>query len=471
MSGEDRTAMYFETIVDWLNTGRIADVLSKSGQAWEFLKELLMHRVQILQSQRFRLDGDDELKNQAWLFENHIVSVEQPMLKIAGMLRRIVARTDNSGSILIIGANGTGKGLIARAIHREMERKAKRKLPYEPVHCGHLPEDMAVSLLLGHKRGAFTSAVSDQVGHLEKAGDGVLFLDDIHHLSGPAKAALLPAFQERQFRLLGGNKVIEFKARVVSSTNVDLSELHEKGQMPHEFYNRIAGSTIIVPSLAQRPHDVEPLIKHMVGLGSFLPGGDAPSEFEADLVRAFQSYAWPGNVRQLEGVVQQIRTHLSGRVVTLEGVRSLDIRYMNHPIEWDPTPELDHEQDSLLARFGWRGGWGSLSDTGLIAGWLKSILVDAALVDELSRRVSMRSSPKPIHFLKALLFLAVAESNQASHKELENVLGLGWDFTNRIACYLAGIKHEDEPGFQPAFLERKLSAKRKYVYALRADLL
>src|SRR5271166_1700231 len=201
MSGDDNTALHFPKITAWLNTGRIADVLPKNVEGgWEFLKELLVHRVEILKPQRIRLGSDDEAENLRWLSSQGIVTQEDLMSNLAGKIRRIVSRTDNSVSILITGANGSGKGLIAKAIYDEMVRKAGRKLPFEIVHCSMLTEETGASHLLGYMKGAFTGAFTEKVGTLEVAADGVLFLDDIHYLPKGVLGVLLPALAERVFR-------------------------------------------------------------------------------------------------------------------------------------------------------------------------------------------------------------------------------------------------------------------------------
>jgi two-component system response regulator HydG len=470
MSGDDRTALHFDKIRAWLNTGRIADVLPKNVEGgWDFLKELLVHRVEILRSRRFHPELDDEAKNLQWLYRNGIVSREEEMLKIAGIIRRIVNRTENTESILITGASGSGKGMISRAIHTEMSRKAQRELPFVTVQCGTLISTLAASELLGHVKGTFTDAKTDKVGCLESAADGVLFLDDIHLLPKEVLGVFLSALQERMFRRLGASKITQFEARVVSTTNVDLDELEKRGQMPDEFYNRIARDTIVVPSLVQRPRDIEPLMKHFLSKGQ-QTAASLPHEFHPDVIKAFQAYSWPGDIRQLENVVTTICTHVQDKVVDLDALQGLDLKYKSRSIEWDPTPELQREQDLLLYRVEWRCGWTKLGDSEFsrTKNWLKELLhLNTGLIDDLSNQVQGRANPKAIHFLKALLLLALVEGNRAHHREFQKALDLGWDYTNRVLCFLAGIDCDGLAGFSPPLLTRSWEGG-KWVYALSA---
>jgi two-component system NtrC family response regulator len=468
MSGDDRTAKHFNRIGDWLRTGRIADVLSKNVEGgWEFFKELLLHRVDLLRVKRPDFGTGDREESRKWLGANGIISEDESMLRIAASIRKIVANTDNTFSMLITGANGTGKGLIAAAIHREMSRKSSH-LPFVRVHCGTIGDGTAVSELLGSMRGAFTGATRDYPGPLEQAGEGVVFLDDIHHLSKAALAALLSPLQDRVFRRMQGNVEIPFRARVISSTNVDLAQLCNEGVLSEEFYNRIARTTLCIPALAQRPGDIELIAR------SLAAAAVDPPVLRLDVLRAFQAYSWPGNVRQLESVITQMRAFCAGEAVTLKRLRSLDIAYLGQKIEWDAAPGLSGEWDTLLRLFGWDRGWGALGpgDYDLVASWLGRICRDGApinaLEDSLKRRKS--PSPKPIHFIKALLFVCLSETGQISHKALEEVLSLGWDFTNRVACYLSGIGNDGASGLIEPFLLRE-NKNGKYEYSVVHGLL
>ena len=323
-----------------------------------------------------------------------------------------------------------------------------------------------MSELLGSMEGSYTGAEKDYSGQLEDAGDGVLFLDDIHHLSKAAQAALLSPLQDRVFRRMHGKSDIQFRARVVSATNMDLVQLCKEGVLPEEFYNRIAKFTLSVPALAQRPRDVELIAKGL----SAVPSN--PPRLTTDALRALQAYSWPGNIRQLESVISHICTFYAGEEVALPGLRNLEIAYLGQTIEWGAVPGLASEWDVLLCQFGWDRGWAELrpEDSARTVSWLGQLLMDVTRVEALQESLKSRPSPKPIHFLKALLFASLCESVPISHKMLEEVLGLGWDFTNKVGCFLSGISNDGRSGFSPPFLLRE-NKNGKYVYALAPGIL
>ena len=464
MSGDDRTARHFDAIRDWWRTGRVDDVVPKNVEGgWEFFRELLLHRVELAVSQSSRTDAEDNDRNREWLRSCGILSREESMLRVAATLRRIIAQTGNKTSVLIMGANGTGKGLIARAIHHEMCAKHP-KLPFTLVHCGALQESTARSELFGHVRGAFTGAEKNQPGKLEEAGEGVLFLDDIHHLPPSLMAALLSPLQDRVFYRMGSSQPIEFKARVVSSTNVDPVTLCKENRLSEEFYNRIAKTAVFLPALAQRPRDIEEIAFE---LALRMPGS---KHLRPDALRVLQNYHWPGNVRQLEGVIETVRALHSGESVTLADLRALSITYLGEPIDWG-NAAVQSVSDGLLRRFGWLKGWASLGgdEEALVFSWLQSVLSDSSRLDVLRTSLKYRSAPKPIHFYKALLFAALSPEGNISHKMFEQALGLGWDYTNRVACYLAGIQVEVTAGLASPLLVRA-NTRGKYSYSLAPEL-
>jgi len=467
MSGEDSTAFHFPEVCEWLTTGRIADILPKNmSGGWAFLKVLLVHRVEILRSLMFHANWGVEEKDKTWLYRAGIVSLEEEMFRIAGRIQRIVSRTDNSTHLLITGASGSGKAMFARAIHGEMQRKLKpKKLPFVTVSCRTLGSDTAASELLGSVPGAFTGA-RPRIGYLENARDGVLLLDDIHLLPKDVYGVLLGAFQEGIFKRVGSNEEIHFRARVVSTTNVPLVDLERDGLMPDEFYNRIARDTIVIPTLSQRSRDIEPLMRHFLSQ-HHQTSASMPRDFDDEVVRAFQGYTWPGDVRELENCVQSIYTHVSERVVTIGALRALCLHYKGRKIEWDSAPIFEQELDIFLLRFGWRGGWSKLGgeDFELVRGWLCDLFpTQAEFIISLSQRVESQTNPKPIHYLKALLFLGTTVGGKANHAQLMKILGLQWDYTNRVLCKLAGTEAVQSE-FQPAPLVRHLEAG-KWVYSL-----
>lgn len=471
MSGDDKTADYFDTLLKWLGTGRIADILPKATKGgWNFLKELLFHRVEIHRSIRSGGESDDQENSKAWLLQQGIISEEPEMFRIAQRIKRIVSLTHNDTSILITGPSGSGKGMLASAIHAEMQRLSKKQLQYIHVACGGLLDSAAKVELLGATKGSYTGAVSDRAGFLAEAVDGVLLLDDIHGLPREALGALLGALQERKYMHVGSKNIQYFRARAICTTNVALDILEKQGLMPDEFYYRIARSTIVVPSLAQRRRDIEPLMNHFLSAFCSANGRDSPV-FHQDVVTAFQNYDWPGDVRQLRNVVEDIAVFIPNKVVTLEAVRSLDIAYKAGKIEWAPFPVPEKDSDLLLLRFDWPEGWAKLdSDDFVRVGiWLKDVFRDGSeLIKKWTECISGETDPKAIHFLKVLLFIGLVESRKADHKELEDVLGLRWEYTDRVISYLASPKTLGTEVLPPLLMRSK--SGRKWIYTLSPEL-
>lgn len=469
MSGDDKAAVQFQILLEWLGTGRIADILPKATSGgWDFLTQLLVHRIEILRSLRFGSAEDDEEKHKQWLLGQGIITEERSMLDIAAHLKRIVGRTPNNTSILIWGPSGSGKGLLARAIHSEMERKAGKKLPFEHVDCGEIMDTTAATQLLGDIKGTFTGSLG-QKGKLDRAGDGLLLLDNIHRLPREAQGALLSPLEERTYSPVGPGVAVRpnFRARVVSTTNVPFRQLYDDKLMSTEFYHRIAREYIALPTLAQRRRDIERLMKHFLSTNSH--GG--VQTFHDDVVKAFQSHEWPGDVRQLKNIVERIAISALSRVITLEEVKALHLVEEGQPIVWCSTPVLENRNDVLLQRFGWDDGWKSLKDADFdrVRSWIESVWPDKLqLIAQWSNGIRDEVKPKAIHYLKALLFLSVAEGNTADHAEVEETLDLSWDWTNRVLKHLAGeSNHPGEP--KPPFIQ--IHKGRKLIYQLGKTLL
>jgi DNA-binding NtrC family response regulator len=472
ISGENTSALHFVAIRDWLNTDRVSDVLPKSG-AWTFMQALLRHRVELLRSYRFPLlrDGDDE--DQAWLRRNGIVSRDPALLQIARDVRKLVRKTGNQWTVLITGPNGSGKGLIARAIHNEMGLHLRRSLPFLVCNCGQMQPTYAATILFGSRRGIYTDAL-DREGYLEQAKNGVLFLDDVHLLPPEVQGALLNALQDRCFRRLGDSEDKPLQARVVVATNAKLEELIAQGRMSEEFLNRISRLRLTVPPLAERRGDIAALVKQFAANAT----NEAPPNFHPAVIRAFENYSWPGNVRQLENVIAQICLSDHNGTVSMRHLEGLHLDHAGRPIDWSrpraaasSAPATDG--DYLLSRFGWAGGWRGLGDDQqeLVLGWLRRVFENnEEPLHQLNERLASQTKPKPIHFLKALLFVAIKDGNKASHSELEQVLDLGWDYTNRVARFLAGLECDKIPGFKPAFL-RRTSVGPRYMYSLKEEFL
>ncbi len=220
---------------------------------------------------------------------------ESVVMKRLALLINKVARTD--ATVLLLGDSGTGKELIARAIHDLSERNDK---PYLAQFCGSIPDTLLESELFGFKKGAFTGASSDKKGLFEVASGGTFFLDEIADISMALQAKLLRVLQSKEIMRLGDTKVIHIDARVIAATNKDLSQLVKDERFREDLFYRLNVFPIKVPPLRERVGDVPLLTNYFIKKFS-----DKKIYIEADTMKLLEEYSWPGNVRQLENVIQR----------------------------------------------------------------------------------------------------------------------------------------------------------------------
>jgi transcriptional regulator with PAS, ATPase and Fis domain len=205
---------------------------------------------------------------------------------------KVRAAAKVSGSVLVTGETGTGKELVAKAIHEHSDRSAGR---FVAVDCGALPDELIESELFGHRRGAFTTALSDKPGLFEEANGGTLFLDEIANTSRRFQAKLLRVLQDRQLRRLGDVVSRKLDIRVIAATNCDLSLMVRKGEFREDLYYRLNVFPIQVPPLRQRLDDVPLLVEYLLrGRKTITEAG----------IKKLGAYSYPGNVRELENIVE-----------------------------------------------------------------------------------------------------------------------------------------------------------------------
>ncbi|MEO1524256.1 MAG: sigma-54 dependent transcriptional regulator [Planctomycetota bacterium] len=228
----------------------------------------------------------------------NILSHDYRMLKIFDVIDSVA---DARASILITGENGTGKSMIARAIH---ERSARRGKPFVEVACGALPDNLLESELFGHVKGAFTGASTDKVGKFKLADTGTLFLDEIGTATPAMQVKLLRVLQEFQFEQLGGTATESVDTRVILATNDDLSKSVQEGSFRQDLYYRINVVNIVLPSLRERVGDIPLLVDHFLREAAETCGREIGG-FDQTAMARLQSYSWPGNVRQLQNVVER----------------------------------------------------------------------------------------------------------------------------------------------------------------------
>jgi two-component system, NtrC family, response regulator PilR len=247
-------------------------------------------------------------------FEN-IVGKNQKMLDIFEMIDT-VSITDSS--VLIGGESGTGKELIARAIHNKSERSGCK---FVSINCGALPENLLESELFGHTKGAFTDAYKDKQGLFEAADKGTLFLDEISEMSQKMQVKLLRALQERRIRRVGGNEELEIDVRIISATNKDLAEKMKVGEFRSDLFYRLNVISINLPPLRERRDDIPLLVKYFLKIFNEKFNRDIEG-IERDVMELFNSYPWPGNIRELENVVERAVALEKGKFITTKSLSS-----------------------------------------------------------------------------------------------------------------------------------------------------
>ena len=240
---------------------------------------------------------------------------ESPAIKeIKDMIEK-VAPTD--ARVLVMGANGTGKELVARNLHQKSNRSA---MPYVEVNCAAIPSELIESELFGHEKGSFTSAIKQHKGKFEQADGGTLFLDEIGDMSLAAQAKVLRVLQEKKLSRVGSDKDIVVDVRVVAATNKNLKDEIAKGTFREDLYHRLSVIVIKVPTLDQRKEDIPLLVDHFMGQ-ICQETGMQPRKVEPEAMKLLIDKIWTGNIRELRNVVERLLI-LSGASITADDVKT-----------------------------------------------------------------------------------------------------------------------------------------------------
>ncbi|MFO0880861.1 MAG: sigma-54 dependent transcriptional regulator [Gemmataceae bacterium] len=319
----------------------------KAGAYDFFTKPINLDRLRIvvkrILAERALRDEVVYLREQLQMRETfrNLLSKNAEMNRILELINCIAPTTS---TVLITGETGTGKEVLARAIHQASS--ATRPGPLVAVHCAALPENLLESELFGHEKGSFTGAIGQRKGRFEQAHKGTLFLDEIGEVPLSMQVKLLRVLQERTFERVGGSQPVEIDVRVIAATNRSLAQMVKKGTFREDLYYRINVVRIEVPPLRDRPEDIPLLVEHFCE--KFTRPGEAPKQFSGEAMELLWKHTWPGNVRELENVVERAcvttpgpvidARHLAGDLTSQLNTRSalrIDLS--------KPLPDLLHE--------------------------------------------------------------------------------------------------------------------------------
>lgn len=280
------------------------------------IDELLLVLDKVLEVRRLR--GENVLLQQALSDRYSLGNIIGKCKRMQDVFNLIETSAQGEFTVLIVGETGTGKELVAHAIHHLSPRK---KRPFIKVSCAILSDTLLESELFGHEKGAFTGAIKKKLGRFEMADGGTLFLDDVDDMDTAAQVKLLRILQEREFERVGGTQTIAVNVRVVAATKVDLEEKVKDGTFREDLYYRLNVVPVYLPPLREKREDIPLLIQHF--LQRFSQKTNTPlKHIVPDALNLMINYAWPGNVRELENVIERLIALVPGDDVLINNLPS-----------------------------------------------------------------------------------------------------------------------------------------------------
>ena len=278
-----------------------------------------------------------------------IIGESASMLQIKKLIQKVAP---SNSRVLITGENGTGKELVARAIHENSSRNRKK---FVDVNCAAIPTELLESELFGHEKGAFTGASDRRIGKFEQADSGTLFLDEIGDMSKESQAKVLRALQENQIVRVGGNETIEVDVRVISATNKDLAHEIEQGEFREDLYHRLNVIPIHLPPLRERKEDIPVLAEWFLKSLSQKEIIFAGKSFDQSALDAMKTLEWPGNIRELQNMIERVALLSSDDKITDKDIdrlvtrkRKLDDQMSGFIEENDSFQEFKEEAEKLF---------------------------------------------------------------------------------------------------------------------------
>lgn len=279
-----------------VNPQTLTEIVRKSLEARELVSSLALSNPIF----------DDDI-------ESEFVGNSSKMKEVFNLIYRL-CKVDTT--VLIRGENGTGKELVARAIHFNSPRKSGS---FVAINCGAIPENLMESELFGHEKGAFTGAVERKIGKFQMANNGTLFLDEIGELKPDMQVKLLRVLQERKFTPVGGNREVKTNARIITATNRNLEKMMEDGTFREDLFYRLNVMPIFLPSLRDRTDDIDALSQHFIKKFS-KQHGRTISGITPEALQALKAYRWPGNIRELENLIERAFIVENSSMITLESL-------------------------------------------------------------------------------------------------------------------------------------------------------
>jgi DNA-binding NtrC family response regulator len=313
-------------VVEAMNAGAFG-FIEKPIDAMLLLAVLEKVRSQVdlaAENRRLRLELDDHSS-----FSDMVTRSER-MRQLFSLIRTVAP---SDASVLIVGENGTGKELIANAIHANSRRKNG---PFIKINCAAIPSELMESELFGHKRGSFTGALADRSGVLELADGGSLLLDEIGEMPAALQAKLLRVLQEREYTPVGGSRTVKSDFRLICATNVDIDAALADKRLRQDLFFRINTFTVNVPPLRERAQDIELLAQRFVERYSDRHGRDVTG-LSRETVQALMRHHWPGNVRELEHAIERAVIVAQGAVIELDDLPS---NLVHAAPSWDPLETM-----------------------------------------------------------------------------------------------------------------------------------
>jgi two-component system response regulator PilR (NtrC family) len=298
-----------DTTIEAIQKGAL-DYITKEGDYLEKIRKIVRDRGGRFQERQ----GEPALLEVRTEYQtDHIIGDSPAMLDICKIIGRVASR---KSTVLLSGESGSGKELIARAIHYHSDRKDH---PLIGINCGALTETLLESELFGHVRGAFTGAVADKKGLFEASSGGTFFLDEIGDTSKAVQVRLLRVLQEERVRRVGDSRDIEVDVRIIAATNQDLASLISRKLFREDLYFRLNVIPIHVPALRERKEDIPKLVNYFVAKYC-RTSGQYPMEVLPEAVEALVRYRWPGNVRELENVIERVVAMETGESIALSAL-------------------------------------------------------------------------------------------------------------------------------------------------------